>query len=237
MKDLLKNKLVWVIVAVAIIAGLYFIFKGGSNQSSTSSTNSTAGLGIDKEIQDKCLSQLHDDNFCKFAGTFANVKAYKISFTDNASKSSFELSKDAKGNAALTATQAGQTNHVVTYNGSAYVQDPSDHKWIKATAAEAGIDPNSFDVKKQLLAGDFNKDKDTGKSISYKKVGTEACGNSRCYKYQAITDGQVTGYMWIDTNDYLLRKMTATQSGSSVEITLAYDNINITEPSPVKAAQ
>jgi outer membrane lipoprotein-sorting protein len=73
--------------------------------------------------------------------------------------------------------------------------------------------------------------------VTYKKIDTEACGSLTCFKYQ-ITDSASPGstqYAWFDNGAYLLREWKSSDSsGSSTDMTISYQAISITAPSPVQ---
>src|SRR3989338_4974039 len=101
MKDLLKNKLVWAVVVVIAALGVWLGTKGDDKSGSKSSGTSTTVAAINTGVQNKCNSQINDDLFCKFAGTFANVTAYKMTATDSSGKTNFVFAMDANGNTSV----------------------------------------------------------------------------------------------------------------------------------------
>lgn len=73
--------------------------------------------------------------------------------------------------------------------------------------------------------------------ITYKALGTVACGSLTCYKYQ-VTDSTTptaTQYAWFDNKNYELRQWQYTDSGDTDDITISYGAVNITKPSPVQS--
>lgn len=226
MGGLFKNKVAWLIAAVVVIGGgiLIAVSAGGGEK-----------LSLNKEIQTKCMTEVNDELFCKFAGAFGNVNTFKVTATSKSEQgtSSFEISTDAKDNNQMIVKQNGQEQaNVVVYNGTTYLKDYSDGKWFKY----ASNDPNKpqvTDLKKEFAKGDFKSD--SGKKITYTKIGTESCDKLKCYKYQ-VKDPDTPGdnFLWFDTKNYLLRRITLKDGNSSTEMTVNYEAVNITEPSPTK---
>lgn len=124
--------------------------------------------------------------------------------------------------------------NVVVYNGTTYLKDYSDGQWIKYASNDPSK-PEVTDLKKEFAKGDFKSD--SGQKITYTKIGSEACGNLKCYKYQ-VKDPDTPGdnFLWFDTKDYLLRRITLKDQSSSTDMTITYATVNITEPSPTKEA-
>jgi outer membrane lipoprotein-sorting protein len=73
--------------------------------------------------------------------------------------------------------------------------------------------------------------------VSFKYIGTEACGSLTCYKYQ-VTDSttpSATQYVWFDNSSYKLRQWQYSDgSGNTTDMTVTYATVNITKPSPVE---
>ncbi|OGL35689.1 hypothetical protein A3F65_01200 [Candidatus Saccharibacteria bacterium RIFCSPHIGHO2_12_FULL_47_16b] len=227
MAELLKNKLLWLVAAVVVIGGGIWIATSGGEKE----------LSLNKEIQQKCMTEVNDDLFCKFAGAFGNANSFKVEATSTSDQgaSSYEISTDAKDNNQMVVKQNGQEQfNVVTYNGTTYLKDYTDGQWIKY----ASNDPNKpevADFKKEFAKGNFKSD--SGQKITYTKIGTEACGSLQCYKYQVKDpDSPGDNFLYFDTKDYLLRRITLKGSTSSTEMTVNYAAVNITEPSPTKEA-
>jgi len=222
MQDLLKNKLVWLVAAVVVVGGgiLLATKDGGETK-----------LNINKELQSKCMTQVNDELFCKFAGVFGNVSTFKVTATSTSEQgtSSFEISTDAKDNNQMVVKQNNQEQANI---GVTYLKDYTDGQWFKY-AADDPSRPEVSDLKKEFAKGDFKSD--SGQKIEYVKMGTEACGNLQCYKYQ-VKDPDTPGdnFLWFDTKDYLLRRITLKDQSSSTDMNVNYGAVNISQPSPTK---
>jgi len=59
-----------------------------------------------------------------------------------------------------------------------------------------------------------------------------------CFKYQ-ITDTSTPTtetFVWFDTKDFLLRRITTKDGVNTSDMTLSYDKVSISTPSPVKSS-
>lgn len=200
---------------------------------------STIATGINQDTQSKCITVVNDKLFCKFAGVFANVTNYKatISITDqNGASANYDLAYDGKNNSSMVVKQNGQEQgNIVVYSGVTYSKDYSDGQWFKYGTGDKNT-PQFLDLKKEFLKADFKGD--NGQKLEYKNLSTEKCGELKCYKYQE-TDPQKpteTNYLWFDTKDYLLRRVSANDGKTSTEMTVTYASVSITQPSPTKDA-
>src|SRR3989344_1313082 len=219
-----QSKLVLLAVVVVAGGGAYLVTKDGGT------------ISVNKELQSKCTTQVNDETFCKFAGVFANAGDYKVSVTSNdqSGASTIELASDSKGNSSMVVTQGGQEQgNIVLFNGVTYLKDPTDGQWFKFSSTDTNK-PEVLDLKKEIAKGDFKGD--AGQTLQYKQIGTEACGNLTCFKYQVIDPQKPNeeGFLWFDTKDYLLRRVTAKSNGSTTDMNLTYTKVSISEPSPTK---
>lgn len=206
-----------------------------------SSNRSTLTTGINKATQDKCMTEVNDKQLCKFAGAFANITDYKvvINGTDSTGPSVITLSYDSKNNISENVTQNGQDQgSVIVYSGATYVKDSTtEGVWLKFAAGDKNA-PAALDIKKEFLKADFKND--SGQKFTYKNLGTEKCDKLTCYKYQETDPAKPTEttYLFIDTRDSLLRRISVSDSTAktSAEMTITYETVVITAPSPVKDA-
>lgn len=123
-----------------------------------------------------------------------------------------------------------EISHIIMIGDTTYLKDYSDNKWWKQiskpeeTPTETPEKPE--DLKTELMQEDPSL---------YKNLGTEACGNLTCYKYeQTFKDSPGKRTFWFDNKQYLLRKETAGYGEFSTTIEYSYDGISITVPSPTK---
>ena len=231
MPDLLKNKMVWLVVVILVGGGVWLATKDNNNGSSTKTATS-----VNKELQDKCMTEVNDAIFCKFAGAFGAASAYKVTANTTATEgtSVLEISSDASNNSQMVVKQNGQEQgNVIIFSGVTYSKDYTDGKWFKYSSSDVNK-PTVVDLKKEFAKGDFKTD--SGQKIDYVKIGTEKCANLTCYKYQIKDPSKPTeeGFIWFDTKDYLLRRLTIQDSGTSTDMSLTYGSVNISVPSPTK---
>ena len=201
-------------------------------------SRSTSSTSVNKAVQDKCMSEVNDELFCKFAGAFGNVGDYKVivNTTAEGGSSVLELASDSKGNSSMVVKVNGQEQgNVVVYSGVTYLKDYTDGQWFKYGSNDTNK-PEALDLKKEFVKSDFKGD--NGQKLGYKKIGTEKCDKLSCYKYQT-TDPEKpdeTSYLWFDTKNYLLRRATVNDSkaNTNADMTLTYESVVISLPSPTK---
>lgn len=182
------------------------------------------------------MVDVNDELFCKFAGAFAAASAYKVSanITGSEGTSTVELASDAKDNSQMVVKQNGQEQaNIVFYNGVTYSKDYTDGQWFKYDSSDSNK-PEVTDLKKEFAKGDFKTD--DGRKISYVKSGTEKCDSLSCYKYQVKDPSKPNeeGFIWFDTKDYLLRRISIKDEGTNTDMTVIYSSVNISQPSPTK---
>ena len=231
MNEFIKRyKVLLLVVLVVAVGGIWLATKdGGTDGSKTSSS-------FNKEVQAKCMADVNDELFCKFAGSFAGVGEYKVTANTTAQGESsvLELATDSKGNSSMVVKQNGQEQgNLISYNGVTYSKDYTDGQWFKYAAGDT-TKPETVDLKKEFVKGDFKAD--NGEKIGYNKVGTEKCGNLNCYKYQIKDPTKPTeeGFLWFDTKDYLMRRVTIKDGSTNTDMSLSYGAVNISAPSPTK---
>src|ERR1039458_3297201 len=231
------SQILLVIVGVVVIAAVAFAgYKvannhkatatSGTAKSSTSANTTTAASSI-------CLANHHDNNLCKFAGnstSFAKT-AYTATLTQvqQGKTTTMTLKNDGKGNTELATTSGGQTLNAISLNGNEYIQESAGGSWIKYPT---GVSAPTTNPTSSMNIG-------VGASgISYKALGTAACGSLTCFKYQ-VTDSatpNVSQYAWFDNSNYQLREWQYTDaSGNTTDMTINYGAVTISTPSPVQS--
>lgn len=221
-------------ILIAVVVGVVGLVGWKVNNKS-----STLSTGINKVTQDKCMTTVNDKQFCKFAGAFANITTYKatVSASDKSgATASYNLAYDSQNNISNVLSENGQEKaSIVVFSGATYSKDYTDGKWFKYAAGDKNA-PQALDLKKEFLKSDFKNDK--GEKLTYKNIGTEKCDKLSCYKYlendpQKTTE---TTYLWIDTKDSLLRRVSVDDGTIKTEMTLTYESVTISLPSPTKDA-
>jgi outer membrane lipoprotein-sorting protein len=230
-----QNGIAHVLLAVLVVAVVAAI---GLVAWKVNNNRSTASTAIDKVVQDKCMTEVNDKQLCKFAGAFANVTNFKVAGTSTDSTgaaATLDLAYDSKNNISMVIKQSGQESAVVVYGGVTYVKDPTDNQWFKFAVGDKNA-PEALDIKKEFTKADFKND--AGQKLAYKNLGTEQCGSLKCYKYQETDPAKSTEttYLWIDTKDSLLRRVTTSDSKdkTNTDFSLTYGSVVISLPSPTK---
>lgn len=217
--------LVVLVIAVIGLAAWQISKKDKNNAGSGTSTASK------KEVQNQCESVIDDKDLCKFAAAMSNDDiAYTATLsttTASDAPGSMTLKSDGKGNSEVVSNGSGFDFDVITLNNASYMKN-SDGSWTKTpSSSDLATNPS------ESLKYNFTKDdKD-----DYKKVGKEACGNRTCFKYQFFdkTNTSDETFVWFDTKDYRLQKLTfkSSDQGTS-EMSFTYGKVTISEPSPIK---
>lgn len=219
-----------VLIAIVLAAVGFAGYRVYSSKKAKTSTTSGSTNATKAAAETSCLSAYHDNDLCKFASdsTSLEKQAYQatVNETQAGQSSTITLKNDGNGNTELSGTGNGATFNSIELSGVTYVE--TSGTWYKYPSGQSAptTDPTSTMDIGVGSAG-----------ITYKKLGTEACGSLTCFKYQV--SGTVTGggtqYVWFDNKDYKLREWSATDaSGNTTDMKVTYQAINITAPSPVQ---
>lgn len=231
----MNKKLVPAIGILLIIGATAFVYlqkKSGSQVSPE----------IKKAQQEMMAECKYDKDFCKYAanGMVAMGSGYTMTSesTYEGKKTKMVMKSDGKENSeSTTYTDGKEQGSFVSLNKVTYMKGPGETVWTEfpATKDETGKQTtNVFDfesLKKEL--GDVTKE--AADTLTVKKVGTEKCGSLTCIIFE-MKDSQFGSNtkIWVDTKDYLARKMEmASDTGVSV-MTFEYGPVTITAPAPVK---
>ncbi len=224
------------VVVVAVLAGVgFYVYKSRSDKEGASSGQNI----VSQETKDACEKLLNDKDFCKFAGNFTFTEQYKMTIAVNGPDNNgvTTIETDGKGNSSMVMIQDGQevSAHII-YNNASYSKSAGEDVWLKYESAETNpID--AFDISESLnVAFEGESSLPESQRVKYNKLGKEACGSYNCFKYE-ITDPtlpDLTQYIWFDDKDYRLRKWTSVEEGTTTEITVSYETVTISEPSPVE---
>ncbi len=227
--QLLVVLLAVIVIAAVAFAGWEVTKNHKSSPVSSKSSSTTASTTADSS----CLTTYHDNNLCKFA---ANSTVFdKSAFTatlktdQQGTASTMTLENDGKGNTKLTTTGGGQTLNAITLNGNSYVQTNSTGPWMEYPS---GATAPTSDPTSSMKIG-------VGSSgITYKALGTAACGSLTCFKYQ-VTDSatpNATQVAFFDNDSYKLREWQYNDgSGNTTDMTISYGAVTISKPTPVQS--
>lgn len=171
-----------------------------------------------------------DKDICKFFAGWKATDSYKIEVNSESDGKTVKTVLESEGKDKTHLTFSGDTQYeTITIGNTLYTK--GGDTWYKQT-----LDAQDLKAYQTDVAVEFTEPTNGGK-ITYTKVGTEACSDRKCFKYE-VTDADMPGAkqtLWIDTKNYQLRRMQATNAdGSTMEATFTYGKISVTEPSPVK---
>lgn len=188
-----------------------------------------------QETNTPCESD--DQDLCAFFASWSANSDYRVNSTQTiegtTTTSMFESTNG--GTRFHIKTQVGEYPYeTISIGNTVYTKNNSDGVWYKQTNEAT----ESEDLKGDYEY-DFEETTSTDESAvktEYKKVGTEACGDLTCLKYQIVDPAtpELTQYLWFDTDEHRLRRMVLETPTSLSDQSFSYDNVSISEPTPVK---
>ncbi len=238
-----------VIVAVVAVVG---IIAGGGYFLTRQKANTGAG-GAGSQQKKSLLGgvtfnpncKLNDPDLCKYMNRATSADFLKAGFSGKSvtvdakgqkSESLWEMAGEGKSH-FVTNRNGKEESNIIMIDGAMYMKDYTDNKWFKYPASQSNEGKSGFSVEemKKNMKIDTKEIED---KTTYEKVGKEPCGSLTCVKYKVMTPfGNTTmvQYMFIDTKEYLLRKMRVeNEEGGSTETEFMYNPVSIEIPSPVK---
>ena len=231
-----------VIVALVIVAGAgYLVYSKQNKKSDTAETASLANIASSKEVQDACLDELDDKDFCKFASNWAGTEgSFTTTITsENSDGKTVTVMKteNEKRSSYVATTDGTETSAFVALDGVSYVKDYSDGVWTKYTLDDSSVSSQT-NVKDDFSVDEFTDDTADDSTVTYKKIGKEACGSLTCFKYQIIdsTAPDTEEFVWFDDDSYVMRRMSTKDSSGSFDMVITYGKVTISAPSPTKDA-
>jgi len=212
-----------IVVVLAAIGGVgYYVYNKHKN--GTASTPEQAAALATCKVNDK--------NICKFVTSWKSNKYFTAAITETqgSTKTSMVMQVELAGNFHLTSS--GSTPlEMISIGSTSYVKDFTDNAWFKTTSSSSTASEisNSFNSKDMDI---------TNAAIGnvYKKIGTEACGVLKCFKYQYLDPSQTgaTEYIWFDNKDFQMRRIQTVVGTTTTDGVFTYDKFTITAPTPVK---
>jgi len=224
--------LLLIIIVVVVLAAVALAGWRIMDKHKNPSTGSNTPKVRNSAVESQCLATYHDSDLCSFQAIAAaepiDKTAFKATLTtvqaDSNTTMTFE--QDGKGNSSLMSSGGGSALNSITFNGSTYIQNGTT--WIRYPSGTSTPTTTNPDTNLSFLSSIAN--------TKFTKLGSEACGNLTCIKYQ-ITDNAtpaVKQYAWVDTHDHLMREWSSTDGTSSTDMKLSYEAVTITTPSPVQ---
>lgn len=227
--------IVGVIVLVAAVAGAgWYVYNNRKDDGPALTSEQKAA---NEASTAACKAEVDDDDFCKFAGSWDGLGAYTMVMTSNSTGGSFvsTFKSDGNGNVSSESDFGGQKASSITIGNTTYIRDETDGAWVKY------VGDSTYKVEDQSdnISFDFNEDSAvTASTTSYKRIGTEDCGELTCIRYQIVdttTPGTET-FILFDNKDFKMRRWVVTTAEGSTDTVISYEGVTITEPSPVKEA-
>jgi hypothetical protein len=172
-----------------------------------------------------------DTDLCKFFAGYRAQSSYTVTTTaeTQGQRTNTILKKQNKDTYYLR-SEAGSASEVINIGDTRYTKT-GDGTWQKQTVppGQAATYAASADI--QLTEPQDAKDA----NVSYKKIGTTACGSQTCLKYQiaTLTDAQTQTYVWFDKDNYQLRRIESSGPSGSKQIIYSLASANIAVPSPL----
>lgn len=219
------------ILAALVIGIIGYVFYTVGVAKTAKKSNPTATTATTKAVDDSCVATFHDADLCHFAAysTSLDKQSYKatLNTTQAGQASTMVLQSDGKGNTSLSGTGNGATFNSIELAGATYVQ--GNGVWLKYPSGASAPTPSSPSSNMNIGV--------SAAGITYKKLGTEHCGNLTCFKYQVMVAAtpNITQYVWFDNSSYKLHEWKYDDgSGNSTDMVVTYQAITISAPSPVQ---
>lgn len=240
-KDQRGSLLPIIIIAVVVVIGAagFAFWRLTSNKKSGSVTNNIVSSVVDKvaetQTKDACKKTYNDDNLCTFFSKMTLQKKYMITSTTSGTSASESSKYIMKLDGDKTYTKSSSSEYefeMITIGDTTYTK--AGDTWWKQSKKPTTPDTSTSDMKiDEIVPSEKEIEADKDK---YEFVGKEACQNFTCFKYKVTRESspQSVDYYWFDEKDYILRKMRMESADGVTEMEYSYDNISISEPSPVK---
>ncbi len=208
-----------IIVVVLAVAGVgYWVWNKNKNDSPQQQAINNASCSYD------------DKDICKFFAAWKATDNYAIDSTGTSEGQTIKTVIKVDGKNKTAVAFSGALNYeTITIDNVLYTK--AGDTWYKKTLTAEEVKNYQGDVDV-----DFTEPTNGGK-ITYTKVGTEDCGEHKCFKYQVVDADapDTTQFLWFDTKDYQLRRMQITdKDGGTFDSSVTYDKVTVSEPSPVK---
>ena len=220
-----------IVVAVVVVGAIGFA--GWRVKNKDKDTGTTADNATQKAAEDACNKENQDKDLCKFITGWKDLKQYHVEITNTGGGSTDKATFESDGDKTRMVSSGEMTYEIINIGENMFTK-ASDGTWWKQKNTKPDENPATdydYDFKNP------DEETDPAKKTTYEKQGKEACGDRQCFKYKVVDPAQSgeTQYIWFDDKDHLARRIRIESEDDSVsEQTFAYDNVKITEPSPVK---
>lgn len=209
-----------IIVAVILIAGIvgWWIF----------SKNKDAGIPATLKSA-KC--DYSDKALCAFFAAQKTNQPYTMTITTKQNGQTTKTVFAAESAQKTHTTITGSTSYETIVIDNTLYTKAADGTWWQQTLATPELD--KYNQARPKLP------EPTGKTpkVTYKKLGTEACGDLTCLKYEKLdpsAPSDVKQHLWFDTKDYKLRRTQTVTKVSTADASFDYTKITVTAPANAK---
>lgn len=219
--------IVAIIAVIAVIGGgaYYLLTKEDAKDTPTNSSQSA----VDNQ---SCVAAVNDEIFCRFVTSWNANESIVTTISSPSENSVMTIRSNNKDSHSTITSANGSKNEIIILNGVSYMKLGDATSWTKFGDAGSATPTDDY-----TPSFDFSAE-ETKTNTSVVNLGEEACGDLTCHKYQ-IVDASAPGTettVWFDTQDFKARKMTTKTGEGTAELTFSYEEVTITEPSPIVEA-
>lgn len=235
----MKKQIAFILlVAAGVAAAVYYFFNRGQ---------SLFGDYMEQQAAENAMLAdcPYERDFCSYlaAQAKAMVRGVMIEtagFETEAGVMTSKLLMDGAGSMSTESYLDGKLqSHVIVYAGQTYLQDLTDQAWfvlnVDPNQAVSNEDESSYQPDTGWL-----KPYELDTILTVNKLGTEACGDLTCDKYELVSSAEMANpprtYVWVDTKERLARRMEIVSPESEpLVMTYSYDlDVSISRPEPLK---
>lgn len=230
----MQKKLSLFLVLIAVIAlagGAYFFLQKKQPKMAENKEQKAA-------VQEMLANCKYDKDFCAYMAAQAKSMSSGVIITTSSQVKNFGLSTsemkiDGSENMEINSYKDDKLeSSMIVFEKVTYIKD-ADGSWYSLNT------PNAQDneYNQGTMAEIKNTYSEENLNMQVKKVGSEACGNLTCDKYEIINvigEQSSTMYTWIDTKEHLARKMEFSFEGGSSTMEYKYESVKVSKPSPIK---
>lgn len=227
-----KSSLILIVVAVLAVAGGAYFFTAKKQPKMAENQEQKAA------IQEMLADCKYDKDFCAYMAAQAKSMSSGVIITTSSEVKNFGLSTsemkiDGSENMEINSYKDGKLeSSMIVFEKVTYIKD-TDGSWYSLNTPN----PQDNEYNQGTMEEIKNTYSEENADMQVKKVGTEACGNLTCDKYEIINvigEQSSTMYTWIDTKEHLARKMEFAFEGGSSTMEYKYESVQIAKPSPIK---
>ncbi len=227
-----KLPLILLVVAVIVLAGgAYFFLQKKQPQMAEYKEQKAA-------VQEMLANCKYDKDFCAYMAAQAKSMSSGVIITTSSQIKNFGLSTsemkiDGSENMEINSYKDGKPeSSMIVFEKTTYIKD-TDGSWYSLNT----LNPQDNEYSQGTMEEIKNTYSEENLDMQVKKVGSEACGNLTCDKFEMINvigEQSSTTYAWIDTKEHLARKMEFAFEGGSSTMEYKYESVKISKPSPIK---